>query len=275
MVIESTREEMAFFDKVTRYAATIWNKTAGVEGLSNDPRMFSAMLFKRLWSNHRGYAVLWREGLHLEADIVLRSGIEASICIAACHHLRQRFVQLMHGDTIYTLKGQIKMWREEGADDMVRLCEATLRDLQSRFPRDVKADRLLWEDLARAGEAPHLYGWHRMLSGISSHVTGISVLPAVENVVNPSANPDIGPHQRKMHLMMMAGATLTGCLRHAGTFNDEPGCAEAVDLMGQLGDLSWDWPGVTRKHPEPTASAPVAVRESGKGRRGSTGEECQ
>jgi hypothetical protein len=271
MVIESTPHELALFDKVTRYAATIWNKTAGVEGLSNDPRMFSAMLFKRLWSNHRGYVVLWKEGLHLEADIVLRSGIEASICIAACHHLRERFVQRMHGDTIYTLKSQIKLWREEGADDMVRLCEATLRDLRSRFSSDTKPDRLRWEELAKAGQASHLYGWHRMLSGVSSHVTGVSVLPGVEDVADPSATPDIGPHQRKMHLMMMAGATLTGCLRHAGTFDDEPGCAEAVDLMGKLGDLSWDWPGVTRKRPEPiAATAQVVAPEHSEDRRGSS-----
>jgi hypothetical protein len=36
------------------------------------------MLFKRLWSNHRGYAVLWNNRLQTESDIILRSGIEAS-----------------------------------------------------------------------------------------------------------------------------------------------------------------------------------------------------
>ena len=50
--------------------------------------------------------------------------------------------------------------------------------------------------------------------------------------------------QRKMHLMMMAGATLQGCLRHGGTLDDESACAETVALLTRLNDLSWDWPGV-------------------------------
>jgi hypothetical protein len=169
----------------------------------------------------------------------------------------------MLGDTIYTLKGQIKMWRDDGADDMVRSSEATLRDLQRRFPGDAKPDRLRWDQLAEIAQAPHLYSWHRMLSGVSSHVTGFSVITAIEDVADPSTSRSLAPHQRKMHLMMMAGATLNGCLNHAGIFDDEQGCRETYELMGELGDLSWDWPGVTNKRPEAVAGNDAAAAPEG------------
>lgn len=262
MTIEITQQELAFFDKVTNYAGSIWNKTAGVEGLSSDPRMFSSMLFKRLWSNHQGYIVLWKQKLHLEADIILRSGIEAAICLAACYHLKSDFVQLMRGDTIYTLKGQIKMWREDGAEGMVRDSEALLRRMQQGFPDHAKADRLRWDQLAEAGQASHLYGWHRMLSGVSSHVTGISVITGIEDVADPSLARSLGPHQRKLHLMMMANGTLTGARHQAAMFEDEQGCREALELLDELYDLSFDLPGVTDKRPvSMTAAAPVAASD--------------
>jgi hypothetical protein len=241
---ESTIDELSLFNDITAHASSLWDKSRDATGRSDDPKMFSIMLFKRLWSNHRGYIILWNSNLQTESDIVLRSGIEASICLAANYELRDKFVQLMHGDAIFTLKGQIKMWRDEGSLDMVSQSEAVLRDVQSRFRGDTKPTRLNWKSLAEQGKVPDLYGWHRMLSGLSSHVTGASVLTAVAPADGPNPAAELGPLQRKMHLMMMAGATLQGCLRHGGMLDDEPALTETVALLTRLGDVSWKWPGV-------------------------------
>ena len=244
MAHETTAVEQSLFNDITAHAASLWDKSRDITGRSDDPKMFSIMLFKRLWSNHRGYIVLWNSGLQTESDIILRSGVEASICLAANYEMRENFVQLMHGDAIFTLKGQIKMWRAEGSMDMVSYSEAVLRDIQSRFRGAIKPARLSWKSLAEQGKVPDLYGWHRMLSGLSSHVTGASVLTAVAPADGPNPGAELGSLQRKLHLMMMAGATLQGCLRHAGMLDDESACAETVALLTQLSDLSWDWPGV-------------------------------
>lgn len=245
MAHETTTDEQSLFNDITSHAGNLWRKSVKITGRSDDPKMFSIMLFKRLWSNHRGYIILWNSDLQTESDIILRSCIEASICLAANYELRDQFVELLHGDAIFTLKGQIKMWRDEGSMDMVRHSEAVLRDIESRFCGDAKPARLDWKSLAEAGRVPDLYGWHRMLSGLSSHVTGASILAAVAPADGPNPAAELAPLQRKMHLMMLAGATLQGCLRHNGTLDDEGACAETVALLTRLSSLSWDWPGVT------------------------------
>lgn len=245
MTHENTTEELALFDDISSHAASLWDRSGQLEGLMTDPKMFSALLFGRLWSNHRGYVVLWKHGLQLESDIILRSGIEASICLAANFELREKFVELMHGDAIFTLKGQIRMHRDEGSLDMVRDGEAVLRDVQARFPPGSKPARLNWRGLAQDGRVPHLYAWHKMLSGHSSHVTGASILTSAAPANGSDPAAELGPLQRKMHLMMMAGATLQGSLRHAGMLNDQELTGAAVALLGRLGDLSWHWPGVS------------------------------
>lgn len=243
---EPTMDELALVDEVSDLAGAIWDKCIGVEGLSTDPKMFSMMLFKRLWSNEQGFLLLWKNGFHLESAIILRSAIEASICIAANYEMREAFVALLHGDAIFTVKGQVKSQRSAGTAEGVSEGEGVLRDLESRRPDHVKPARLNWEELAANGRVPQLYGWYRQLSGLSSHVTGASILTAVAPADGPNPNDELKPLQRKMHLMMMAGATLEGCRRHAEVIGYSEGAERAIALLKRLGDLSWDWPGVTR-----------------------------
>lgn len=243
MVYETTPDEAALFNDITAQGASLWEKTRNVEGLNTDPKMFSMMLFKRLWSNHRGYIRLWNSSLHLEGDIILRSGIETSICIAANYDLREEFIALMHRDAIFTLQGQIKMWRDVGDQGMVQQSEELLRLLQSRLPEGVKGARLDWKSLAEQGRVPHLYGWYRMLSGLSSHVTGASVLTGVSTDEERRTERELPELQSKMHLMMMAGATLHGCMRHAGMLDDESEVRVSLSLLSRLNDVSMSWPG--------------------------------
>ena len=221
MSLKPTDDELAFFDDISRLGASLWAKSLEVEGLNTDPKMFSVMLFKRLWSNHRGYTVHWNKALTLESDIILRSGIEAAICIAANFKLRDDFVRLIRQDAIFTLQGQIKLHRDDGDGEMVRQGEAVLRDLLARLPAGAKSAKLDWKRLAEQGCVPELYAWHRMLSGISSHVTGLSVLDGVTGDRTEEMQKELRGLTRKMHLMKMAGATLQGAMLHAGMIEDE------------------------------------------------------
>jgi hypothetical protein len=247
MEYEPTADELALFDDISALAVALWGNSVGITGRNDDPKMFSIMLFKRLWSNHRGYAVLWNARLQTESDIILRSGIEGSICLVANYVLREDFVRLMLGDAIFTLKGQIKMYRDQGSVAMVQKSEAVLRSLLKRLGDDTKPARLDWKGLAEAGGVPRLYAQHRQLSGLSSHVTGASILTGVAPADRPNPAANLRPMQRKIHLMMMAGASLQGMWRHAEMIADEQGAEDAVALLSRLANLSWDWPGALER----------------------------
>lgn len=241
---EITTEEFKIYDEISHLGADLWEASQKIVGLNSDPKVFSIMLFKRLWSNHRGYTVLYNNSLRLEADIVLRSGLEAAICIAANFRLRDDFVMLMRRDAAYTLQGQIKMSRERGDQKLVRDGEAHLRMLQSSMPEGVKPARLDWHSLAQQGQVPELYGFHRMLSGVSSHVTGMSILTGAVGAdgAGEEAQSELRSLTKKFHLMMMAGATLQGSMIHAAMIGEDAKAAEAKSLVDRLNVLSKAWP---------------------------------
>ncbi len=240
MDLELTQAELAIYDEISRLAIGLWDASKNVSGLNTDPKMFSIMLYKRLWSNHRGFTILWNEGLLLEADIVLRSGIETAICIAANFRTGADFIQLLRRDAAHTLQGQIKLHRANGEHDLVKEGEETLRDLQKRFGPGEKAERLNWKSLADQGQVPQLYDFHRMLSGVSAHVTGLSVL---RSLAGEGADA-LRLHTKKMHLMMMAGATLQASMIHAGMIGDVSNVEAASELTDRLNAISLSWPGV-------------------------------
>jgi hypothetical protein len=242
---ESTGEELAFYDDVSRLAESLWNKSKGMVGLNTDPRMFSNALFRRLWSNHRGYTLLWKDRFTLESDILLRSALEAAICIAALVQLREEFVLLMRRDAAHTVLGQIKLNRDNGSLEAVAEGEATVRLLQSGLPLGVKPAKLVWSDLAKAGSASHLYDWHRRLSGLSSHVTGVSILTAFGGDGMDEKQAELKGLQRRLHLIQMAAATLHGSQNHATMHGFNEDYDISLELFGRLDALSFNLPGVT------------------------------
>ncbi|WP_225205017.1 hypothetical protein [Novosphingobium huizhouense] len=235
---DPTIEEIQLYDGITNLASVLWTASASVEGLSTSPKMFSVMLFKRLWSNHQGFTVLWKEGRQLEADIILRSAVEAAICIAANFNLKDDFVTLMRQDAIYTALGQIKMHRDDGDFDFVRMAEKGLREMRSKLPAEKKAAKLDWKELANAGGVPQLYGFHRHLSGFSSHVTGFSILRDVDNAALRPLQEETKSLARRTHLMMMAAATLHGTMIHSGMIDQLEICRLSSALTLRLNDVT-------------------------------------
>lgn len=241
MATPATPEEVKAFNDASALLERLWAKSQQITGLTTDPKMFSIMLFRRLRSNHRGFAVLHQNGLPLESDIILRAGIEAAICISANFYLRDEFVQLMLQDAASTMQGQIKLHRDEGSKELVSGGEAAFRALQAKLPPGIKAAKLDWNSLATKGKAPQLYSFYRMLSGVSSHVTGVSVMQGIafqdENA--PQGQQIFIP--RRMCLMIMATASMHGAMLHAGMIDDVDGVNEAVELGQHIQLLSKTW----------------------------------
>lgn len=247
--VAPTPDELSLYDGVSGIASSLWAKSTEISGLNSDPKMLSIMLFKRLWSHHRGFTLLWNAKLYTEADILLRAGLEAAICIAANFELRESFVSLMRSDAAFTVMGQIKLHRAAGDTELVRNAEAALRDLQAGL--SAKAAKLEWATLADQGKVPQLYAWHRMLSGVSSHVTGLSILRGVISDSSEELQDELRALTRKMHLMMMAGATLHGSMLHAGMIDDAEAVEATSKMMDRMNALSWAWPGVDPESAKP------------------------
>lgn len=150
----------------------------------------------------------------------------------------------MRQDAAFTLTRQIKMHRANDAGELVSTGEGVLRDLIATLPDGFRAAKLDWRDLAEKGEVPQLYDWHQMLSGVSSHVTGLSVLRDVVNSGEKMLSLQARLHglTNKMHLMMMAGATLQGSLIHAGMIENEQLAGQALELTHRMNVISADWP---------------------------------
>ncbi len=245
-----TSEELALFNEATALAERLWEKTKQVSGLNSDPKMFSCALFKRLHSNHRGFIALYNKDYLLEAEIILRSGIEAAICIAANQRMGSAFVELMKQDAAATVLGQIKAARDNDAGNMVRDGEAMFRMLKAKIDPAKKPAKLDWKSLADEGHVPQLYGFHRNLSGVSSHVTGLSILRSFGGDGLSDRNEELTALGRRMRPMMMVGATLQGSMIHGAMLDDAALVADALVLTKRLSELSEDWPGV-KKEPKP------------------------
>lgn len=161
----------------------------------------------------------------------------------------------MKRDAAFTLQGQIKSHRDAGDTEMVRGTEEALRPLLAGLPNGVKAAKLDWKALAATGKVPMLYSWHRMLSGVSSHVTGLSILTGVSGEGFDDKQEKLKNLARKMHLMMMAGATLQGSMCHAGMIDAQRELEDALALTDRMNALSWEWPGVEAPEPKVAVGA--------------------
>lgn len=233
--------EVVLFDDVSRLAKSLWDRSKAQEGYFSDPRMMSVILFRRLWSHHRGYAVLYNAGLILEGDIVLRAGVEAAICIAANSRLGSEFQTLMRQDAAATLQGQIKIHRAANDVEMVQRAERELREMLSTLPDGRRPARLSWEDLAKAGEVPQLYSFHRNLSGTSSHVTGLSILRGIGGEGALQLQEELFAVTKRRGPLLMMAATLHGSLIHARVLEDGEHAGMALAILAQLNEASKIW----------------------------------
>jgi hypothetical protein len=221
MSIGPTQNETALFDDISALAEKVWDKSKEISGTIADPKFVSVVLFRRLRANHRGYAVLWKNGCQIEGEIIVRAAVETAICIAANFRMGDKFPRLMRQDAAATLQGLIKLYRETDDTEIVKKSEAALRYLQAGFADGEKAVKLDWKSLAEAGGQPLIYHFHKMLSGVSSHVTGLSLIRDIGGADTEETQTILHGMSKRNYFNMMAGATLFGTLIQSGMIEDQ------------------------------------------------------
>ncbi|VXD05321.1 conserved hypothetical protein [Sphingomonas sp. T1] len=238
---DPTMEEVALYNDVTALGKDLWDISKEIEGLTNDPKMLSIMLFRRLWSNHQGYTLLWKSEMNLEASIVLRSAVEAAICIAANKSLGAEFVILMLQDTASTIEGQISVQDSHFGGKSVKEAKEVLQIIKAKMPANTVSKRLNWPNLAKKGGVDILYGFHRMLSAGSSHVTGISILRGVTSVGLKTDMIAVEALERRIHFMQLAWTTLLGVQLHAEMIGADAVAQRAREAGARMAIASSSW----------------------------------
>ena len=228
---EPTKNEIELFDATTALARRLAAQSAKVAGVFTDTKMMSNMLYHRLWGHHRAYRLLWDKRLYIEADMVLRAALEATISIAANHKMGHDFIELINQDVAATVKGQIKVARERGGIEAIKSGEAILRRHKARSGTQKEPKKLNFEDLAQMTELSPLYVLHRQLSGLSSHVTGLSLIRGLQSPSLQETQDRMNAAQRQGHFTMMANASLKAIQLHAEMVGEQDISHEAVELV--------------------------------------------
>lgn len=236
-----TTNEIDQFDDIGHLVSDVWDQAKSVAGSIADPKLVSMILFKRLRENLSGYVVLWKAGHYVEAEIIVRSAVETAICIVANSKMGNEFPRLLRRDAAATLVGRIKIDRELGNERSIKGSEAALRFLQNDFSEGEKAAYLDFKALAEAGEVPLLYGFHKNLSGLSSHVTGLSVIRGIGDDETKELQDSLSGLSKRNYFNMIAGAVLHATLVQARMIDDAGLIERGLALVERMNALSFDW----------------------------------
>lgn len=201
----------------------LWKFSVPLEGWSSDPRMFSVMLYQRAWSNFKGFTLLWANHLNLESEILLRSCIEATICLRNLEVRREMFVADLRRDAADTLNGQMKLYSALGGDNLAAEAKAASAAFSQDQATGMTPKRLQLEKLAAATGSDIFYQQYKALSGTSAHVTGMSLITNVADAADGRAADEKAKADREtkrehalmvmcltMHAASEAHATMVG-----------------------------------------------------------------
>lgn len=229
-------EEAILFNTTNRLGQALMDSTLKVVGLSGTPKMVSCILFSRLWRHHRGYALLFKDGLAVESDTLLRSTVEVAICIAANSHVEGGLWEELKCDALHTVTRQIEQARKAEDKELERDGEKTRRWLATQILDGMRSKKLDMSDLAERGQSPMLYNFYRALSQTSSHVTGLTIMRDVVGV--DGAGNDLQREwsnlTKKTHHLWQMAAVLQSCFLHALMIDEEEQADAALTLARQL-----------------------------------------
>lgn len=135
----------------------------------DDPKFLSLALFWRAWNHFQAFTMLWKAGLYIDAEIIVRATIETAICLANLNARRMDFLKDLMADLSHTMGGQVKMLRRGQFDFTDEVAAQWADELAT------KGVRMDLEALAKDGHVDNLYAYHRLLSAFAVHITGLSV----------------------------------------------------------------------------------------------------
>lgn len=231
------------FNDITALTQEVMEKSEAVFVLNSSPKFISLTLFRRLWSNQRGFALLWKDKKALEAVLVLRAAIEATICLMACMEMKDEFVTLIRQDAVETIKRRIKMYEDDGMNDMADKYRNQYNNMVRIFSESKNSKVLNWKELSKVSGCEFLYTIYRQVSGTHAHVTGLSVLRGVIG-----ADGDGLDLQKKLEhlsiytsLPQMAIATAMGCSAHTNILGFTELEDKANKIVERMNQSSKDW----------------------------------
>jgi hypothetical protein len=238
-------DEIKIYNEVAELVERLHDLAEGIFKQHTGQKVISCILHKRLCTNQRGFKALWEAGLDLEASIILRSAIESAICLAANFKLAGEFVSYIKRDAAKAAFVRININQKKKNYKNTKYYEGLLELMKSRLPTNSKPAFLDWSNLAEIGSVPQLYTFHKMLSGVSSHVTGIYLLRGVETVETHEINRETEKRDRASHFAMMTASMLIGAEMHATMIEAHAEVAIAIALKQKLANLARDWPDLT------------------------------
>lgn len=198
----------------------------------DDPKAMSLALYWRAWSNFRAFTMLWKEDLILEAEIIARSTIETAICLANLAARRQAFLDDLAADMSHTIGGQVKMMRRAQYDFSEEIATTWAAELAT------KGVRLDLEKLANEGDVKELYTYHRVLSAMSVHITGMSIgrhTPlAGEGDDAEKALEETKEADRRRAVVWMLPAMAATLMAHAGMIDDKVNMYRVAGFLEKL-----------------------------------------
>jgi len=198
---------IAQHDKLGAIGEELRTRTVGMEGFSSDPNMVAATVFMRAWSHMTAFSTLWRAGHNLECEIILRCTVETAICMANLQCRPTEFIEELREDSAHTMRGQIKMMQKHKFDFVDEVAAGT-NDIFG----NVKGKGLNWSDLADKAYVGDLYTYHKAISATAAHVTGISLLRAIDRGVD---EPESQVDARERIMGWMCASLLTIFLTYA------------------------------------------------------------
>lgn len=240
MIDQRTAVWTAILDDFGELVAEMWDRSVNITGLSGarDARILSVQIFKRLRDSRNAFALLWGARLNTEAETLVRSAIEAAICLAALRENPAEFLQAVRSDAAFTLTKQAPIWFSHDAKKASEAARDTGEIFGHRRADGTKHAPLNWQALAESGRVDHLYKVHRYLSGTAAHITGVSLLNDIE-FVDPAGNDlpnELRTLRRLDAVKHLCGAVHVGVASHATTAGFENIEEYAAALMERMAD---------------------------------------
>lgn len=214
-------------DQLGSIGGRLSDLTSGVEGMNNDPKMVAATLYIRAWGHFTAFSTLWRSGHILECDIILRCSVETAICIANVLHRPDEFIEELRADAASTMRGQVHMMRKRNYGDFVDEIATGYKELFG----ESKGRGLVWSELAEKVNANELYGYHKALSGVAAHVTGISVL---RGIASEDGSNYLNEGGKLRTLGWMCATMAATCLNYAAIIGADDLMAETAAVIDSV-----------------------------------------
>ncbi|PIB92740.1 DUF5677 domain-containing protein [Caulobacter sp. FWC2] len=202
-----------------------------VQGVADDPAVISTALFWRATSHFRAFTVLWQADQILECEIILRSSIEVAICLANLDARRGDFIADLTNDVSATMNGQVRMMRKAQFGFSEIIAAEWARELEST------GKRLDLEVLARQADVADLYTYHRVLSGVAVHITGVSIgrhTPFIDAEEEPSAATETAQADRRRVVLWMLPTMLATLRAHASIIESQEHLDRVDALLAKL-----------------------------------------